>query len=398
MEKDIDGLIIDGEYELFNIIFFEGKYDQVFDNYFNFYVEKSSRNFERLVGYTSWYNYFNKINEDIIIRDLEGLHLKVGKEANTFQIDDGYQNKIGDWLSVDKSKFPNGMKHIAQKIHEKGYKAGIWLSPFSAQFKSCLTLEHPDWILKNKYGKKTIGGLAWGRFYVIDIDNKDAREYIKHVFNVMINDWGFDLIKLDFLYCIAIEPRNGKTRGQLMHEAIDLLRDCCGNKIALDCGVPLSATWGKLDSCRIGSDVGLSFKDRLYTSTINQEIGSTGLSITNSIFRRHLNGRVFSSDSDVFFLRNDGKKLAKYNIEQKKLLAKINHIFGNVLFVSDNVQNYEESSFEILKKSFNKFNGKVISAEFIDRNNIIIKYIENGTTKKITLNTVNGKNITEIIE
>ena len=118
----------------------------------------------------------------------------------------------------------------------------------------------------------------------------------------MITGWGLDLFKLDYLYCAAIEPRNGKTRGQLMREAIDFLRECCKDKIIIGCGVPLSPTWDKFESCRIGCDVGLTFKNRYYTSTINQEVGSTKLSINNSIYRRHLNERVFSNDSDVFFV------------------------------------------------------------------------------------------------
>lgn len=70
--------------------------------------------------------------------------------VNTFQIDDGYQTAVGDWLSIDLKKFPSGMKHIADSIHSKGFQAGIWLAPFGAQKNSKLAAEHPDWLIKDK--------------------------------------------------------------------------------------------------------------------------------------------------------------------------------------------------------------------------------------------------------
>ena len=76
---------------------------------------------ERLFGYTSWYNYYQNINEEIILKDLDALDSRF----NIFQIDDGYETFVGDWLDIDQKKFPNGLKPIVDKIHEKGFKAGI---------------------------------------------------------------------------------------------------------------------------------------------------------------------------------------------------------------------------------------------------------------------------------
>lgn len=115
-----------------------------------------------LAGYTSWYNYYQNINEEIILRDLEGLE-RAGESANIFQIDDGYETKVGDW-DIDATKFPNGLKPIVDRIHEKGLKAGLWLAPFAVQFGANLVKEHPDWFIRNKRGRKVISGIAWGGF------------------------------------------------------------------------------------------------------------------------------------------------------------------------------------------------------------------------------------------
>lgn len=48
-------------------------------------------------GYTTWYNYYGNVTEKIVKRDLQAL-LRLTEKLDIFQIDDGYQNAIGDWL------------------------------------------------------------------------------------------------------------------------------------------------------------------------------------------------------------------------------------------------------------------------------------------------------------
>lgn len=398
IEKDLEGVTILGDYEIFNVTQHVGTYDEVFDAYFAEYPEKSTGRVDHFAGYTSWYNYFQNITEDIVLRDLEGLHAKVGAGANIFQIDDGYESKVGDWLNVDPEKFPGGMAHIADEIHKKGYKAGIWLAPFAAEFKANIVKEHPDWFIRDKKGKLLIGGMSWNGFYVLDIEKEEVKDYIRKVFNVVFDEWGYDMVKLDFLYSVAILPAYNKSRGQLMCEAMEFLCECCKDKIILGCGVPLGASFGKVDACRISCDVELSFKEKWYVKVTNQEIISAKNAMNNTIFRRHLNGRIFANDPDVFFLRDDGMKPAKFSMAQKKLLAKVNNTFGSVLFVSDNVGAYDDEKVEILKKSYEKFDGQVLSAEYIDDEHIEIVYVENGVKQRFVYNNLTGENSVEVIK
>ena len=388
--KDVEGLTIDGEYELFNTVHTIGTYDAVFDRYFEAYPLKHTGRVDHFAGYTSWYNYFQNIDEKIILRDLEGLK-RAGDAANIFQIDDGYETYVGDW-DLDTKKFPNGMASIVDKIHAAGYKAGLWLAPFAAEFKANIVKEHPEWLIKNEKGKNQFSGIAWNGFYALDIEQQEVRDYIKAYFDKVFDDWGFDMVKLDFLYAACINPRNGKTRGQLMCEAMDFLRECCRDKIILGCGVPLGPSFGIVDACRISCDVELSFKERYYTKVTNQEIISAKMAMNNSIFRRHLNGRIMANDPDVFFLRDDGMKPAKFTMEQKKLLAKINHMFGSVLFVSDDIGAYDDEKMQILLDSYKEFDGKVISAEYVSHDEIEIVYEKDGKRHTLKFNTLTGAN------
>lgn len=391
--KDVEGLETDDEIILLDVVCFNGEYNEVFDKYFgsmNLRKPKAAH----LSGYTSWYNYFQKINEKIILRDLNGLD-RAKDSVSIFQIDDGYESKVGDWLIPDYRKFPNGMKPIADAIHAKGYLAGIWIAPFSAQRSSIIAKDHPEWLVKdNETGKPLLGCVGWGGAYTLDIYNGEAREYIRNFFKIILNDWGFDMVKLDFLYSEAMQPRNGKSRGQIMCEAMDFLRECVGeDKLILGCGVPLGPSFGVVDACRISCDVDLKYSPKYYNKMgINLELPSAQNAITNSIFRRHLNGRVFCNDPDVFFLR---EKNLTFTREQKLLLGKINNLCGDVLFVSDNAGDYSDEDITLLKKFFKKNECVITSAGFRNENEIQIFYTEGEKKKTLEFNLVTGKSNVE---
>ena len=339
---------------------------------------------EKLAGYTSWYNYFANIDASTIRRDLNGLisatkGLQVAKDSEIFQIDDGWQTAVGDW-KIDAVKFPmpandkGGLAAIVDEVHKAGMKAGLWLAPFCVGSDAEVLRKNPGWILKTRKGgkKKAIAGFnGWGGpldpFYAFDLENEEVRKHIKDVFK-KVWEWGFDLVKLDFLYAACMFPRGGKTRGRLMHEAMKFLREEClddkkinggGQKLLLGCGVPIVSALGYVEACRIGCDVDLTYKPRFYGKCTNEEIVSAGNAMNNTIWRSHLDGNFFLADPDVFFLRGEkapertkvaqdiAKKGKKYRAVgegkgviftngEKDMLRKINSTFGSVLFVSDN--------------------------------------------------------------
>jgi len=398
VEKDVEGLTISEPYEMFDIVRVVGGYDEVFEKYFAAMGLPAKKRVDRLTGYTSWYNYFQKIDEKIILRDLKGLS-RARESVNIFQIDDGYEPFVGDWLDYNGKDFPNGMKTIADAVHREGYLAGIWLAPFNVQRgKSRILKEHPDWLIRNPDGKPQLGCVAWGGAYTLDIYNPEVREHLKNVFDTVLNDWGYDMVKLDFLYSQCRTPRNNKTRGTIMCEAMDFLRECVGDKLILGCGVPLGPAFGVVDACRISCDVDLSYGGKFYNSmSINNELPSAQNAINNSMFRRHLNGRAFLNDPDVFFLRDHN---LTFTWEQKLLLAKINNLFGRVLFVSDDAGEYSEAELEVLKETFRESDAKILDVKCVGARadgNYEIKFIENGEEKLLYFNLFTGaSNILEV--
>ena len=106
------------------------------------------------------------------------------------------------------------------------------------------------------------------------------------------------------------------------------------------------------------------------------------------MYRRHLNGRVFCSDPDVFFLRYSN---LKFDMRQKMLLGGINHIFGGVLFVSDDAKEYREADIKAVKLFFSENKDiKVVSVDRAVGDKYVIRIEKDGNQDVIWFCLNNG--------
>ncbi|MBE7002949.1 MAG: alpha-galactosidase [Ruminococcaceae bacterium] len=338
IERDCENVRCGGEFHAFDLFYAEGGENEVFDAWFEA-LHIRPRTEKKLAGYSSWYNRYQDINEKSILDDLAGC-AEMLEPGDLFQIDDGWEPFVGDWLEPDAKKFPNGMKSAVEAIHAKGFEAGLWLAPFVAQEGSALQREHPDWLLLHD-GAPWSDGCNWGGFYSLDIDNPAVLDYLERVFRRVFDEWGFDLVKLDFLYGAAPFGTESESRGGRMIRSMELLRTWCGEKKILGCGVPVMTAFGLVDYCRVSCDVSLDWDDKPHMRLIHRERVSTRHAIGNSVFRRQLNGRAYWSDPDVFFLREDNVKLTK---RQKDMLAALDAVIGGVFLHSDDMSKYSEAA------------------------------------------------------
>jgi len=380
INKDVDGETLDHSISL-DILFEQGKEDLIFDHYFKLLGIKKSTEPDRM-GWTSWYNYYQNISETIVLDNLKAASV-LSPKMGIFQIDDGYQTAVGDWMSVDKVKFPSGMKYIADSIKSQGSLAGLWMAPLVAQRSSQLVKDHYDWILKDDLGQPEWAGSGWGGFYCLDLEKQEVKDYIRACFDVVLNEWGYDLVKLDFLYAAALGHHPTKTRGQRSAEAMDFIRDCVKDKLILGCGVPLGSAFGLVDYCRIGPDVSLDWKGPWYFELIHREKVSTKNAILNAIGRRHLNHRAFLNDPDVFLLRNTNIQM---NNSQKEILAHVNRIFGSLLFTSDLISDYDQSQKDLLNITYALKKKTINSVTYPHKDGVVVNYSEEGKNYKAYIN------------
>ena len=336
----------------------------------------------KIIGYTSWYNYYQNINEEIILRDLEGLD----NRFNLFQIDDGYEAFVGDWLNIDKNKFPNGFNDIVNKIHNKGFKAGIWLAPFVAEEKSDLYQNHKELFKKDSHGNFIKCGGNWSGFYLLDIDNKDTLDYIRKCLEYYM-DMGFDFFKLDFLYAVSLPRYYDKTKAMATDNAYKFLREVLKDKLILGCGAIPFSSYTYFDYLRVGPDVSLQFDDVWFMRLAHRERISTKVTLQNTIYRSIFNNHLFLNDPDVFLLRSDNIKLSH---KQKESLLIINALFGSVLMTSDNLSSYDEKTKELLDYALDLYNNASDIKYERDKEYILISCKWNNKTLNYKYNTKKG--------
>jgi len=342
----------------------------------------SGRKAEKLLGYTSWYNYYQNVNEEILLRDLASLD----DRFDLFQIDDGYETFVGDWLDVDPVKFPRGLAPFVELTHERGIRAGIWLAPFVAESKSRLFTERPDLFRRGEDGEPVLCGSNWSGFYALDLENPEAMDYIRRCLT-RYAEMGFDFFKLDFLYAACLPVYAGKTRARAAADAFRFLRECLGDKLILGCGAPLFPAAGKFDYMRVGPDVSLKFDDAWYMRWMHRERVSTKVTLQNTVYRSFLDGALFGCDPDVFLLRDENLRLSP---ARRKALVTLNALFGRLLMTSDNIADYDYEKLETLSRALALFRRANVTGYQRDGNLIRVSYAQNGQETEIRYDTRKG--------
>jgi alpha-galactosidase len=340
VRKDIGGLQLTHSFPALEFVICRGETEAVYDAYFAaLAIEKPSA--PPSIGWTSWYQYFTHVSEDIVLKNLASFRELCPEPGAIFQIDDGWQTCVGDWLSA-KPTFPKGMGDIAAQIRAAGCLPGLWLAPFVVAKDSEILRKNPEWLLKAPNGKPLRAGWnpMWGGwYYVLDFYHPAVREYLSGVLHMATEKWGYALLKLDFLFAVCLAPPPTKTRGQVMYEAMEFLRHNIGSKRMLACGVPLGAAFGLADYCRIGGDIHLRWEHRLLAFLRHRERVSTLASLRSTLNRWPLNGRAFQNDPDVYILRKETQHLSP---AQQYTVLIVNILLGNLWFTSDDVGTYSE--------------------------------------------------------
>lgn len=352
MTTDLEGISMDETDEITAVRMIETNSKDDFIRQSGFIKRKP----EKITGWTSWYNYYTNISSEILEKNIDLLD-KSKLPLDVFQIDDGYFTAVGDWLKPNAG-FPDGMGPVAKKIRDKGWKPGIWLAPFVCEHESTIFKDKSNWILRDSKNRLQTAGWNpnWsGVFYPLDIYNTEFRDYLAEVFSTMKDDWGYSFFKLDFLYAACVIPRNGKTRAQVMTDALDLLNELTKGALLLTCGVPIAPAMGKCDYCRIGADISHGMEDHFLKSIGYRERVSTFSAISNTKTRAFLDGYAFGNDPDVFILRNT--KEIKMSEAEKDILFRTNMDHSSLVFFSDDVSTYSEETLEKVKKAFEKHKG-----------------------------------------
>ena len=322
----LDSTSLIGSYEFGEGAWFiaRGSEDDVFQSYANLLAEKFGKTrYEKAPRvWCSWYSLYKWINEHIILNALNSLG---DLPFDVFQIDDGWQITHGDWEPT--RKFPSGMSELALRISATGRIPGIWLAPFMVTKLSSIYRDHPDWLLRDEHGRPVPVGITWeGVPYALDTTHPAVLEWLDKLIR-KVRGWGYEYLKLDFLYAGAIP---GKRHQEIPREvayrnAMQVMRAAAGDAYILACGAPIIPSLGLCDGIRIGPDVSPYWLNTPLTIWLNNPNDtSTQNSVRTSIHRMWLKSLV-NIDPDVMFFRSRHNAL---KLHERQLLQDLGTITG----------------------------------------------------------------------
>ncbi len=250
----------------------------------------------------SWYSLYTAIDEALLKRVFDEL---ADLPFDVFQVDDGWQMGIGDWEPNDK--FPSGMETLAAKIRASGRTPGLWLAPLIVVPSSALYRQHQDWLLRDADGKLVSAGFNWGQpLYALDTTHPAVLDWLAALMK-RVRAWGFDYLKLDFLYAGALP---GKRHADVPREAayrqgLGILREAMGTEAYfLACGAPIIPSLGLCDALRIGPDVAGNWENyRDATLLYNLTTPGVKNAIRTTVNRLWLSPLV-ATDPDVAYFRS----------------------------------------------------------------------------------------------
>jgi len=159
-------------------------------------LPKKHRNELRPVLYNSWYATAFNVNEEHQLA-LAKIAKEIGVEM--FVIDDGWfkgrvnsHAGLGDW-TVDKNKFPNGLKPMIDKINDMGLDFGIWIEPEMVNPNSDLYRAHPDWVFHYPNRTRHTGRNQ----LMLNLAREDVYEYLYNSFHKLLKENNIKFIKWD---------------------------------------------------------------------------------------------------------------------------------------------------------------------------------------------------------
>lgn len=328
-------------------------------------------------GWESWYNHYSKINEKLILEDLQKINQtkniinSYNSTSKIFQIDDGWEKALGDW-EIRSDRFPNGFAQITKDIEAKGYIPGLWIAPFIIDLRSETANEHPDWILTDENGNLVPAGYnpLWGKkgtFYCLDLSRDDVIAHLLSIIDTIINTWGFRYIKLDFLYAgmlwgnYAQKTASYKIYSRAIKTLTSKVQNKDGKPVAyLGCGAPFELSFTSLPLSRIGCDTFEKWKNPLLRLLNWNGRNEAYMNVKDTLGHALWNNTIFMNDPDVIFIRSENCSLTE---NQKYLIAGINELFGSQLMYSDDPGNTGEQEKAITKKILD-FSEKYKNEEF----------------------------------
>ena len=106
-------------------------------------------------------------------------------DAGWYPCGDGWPH-VGTW-EPDPTRFPRGIRAVADHAHAKGLKLILWFEPERVTPGTWLYEKHPEWLLGNDGGTK-----------LLNLGDPKARQWLTDHVDKLLTEQGIDLYRQDF--------------------------------------------------------------------------------------------------------------------------------------------------------------------------------------------------------
>lgn len=286
---------------------------------------------EMPTGWCSWYFYYNRVTEADVLANLEVMRDQ-GRAGELVQIDDGYQAATGDWLTAN-AKFPSGMGNVAARIRAAGLRPGLWLAPLVLHESSVALSERPEMALRDRGGAMIFVETWLGRCAVLDCTHPAAEEWLRHVTQTVVREWGYKYLKLDAL-AFAARPADearyyarGTTAPGNLRRGLQIIREAAGdNAFILGCTCHFGPAIGLVDAMRVGPDVKETWDDGTNPSVRH--------ALRMTLQRNWMHRRWWLNDPDCLIVRDTDTSLSEAEV---RFLATGIAMSGGMVIASDDL-------------------------------------------------------------
>lgn len=287
-------------------------------------------------GWCSWYTYWDEVAEPDVMKNLASAALLADEiPLEVLQLDDGYQAAWGDWTQRN-ARFPHDLSWLAERIHGSDFTPGLWLAPLVLHTSSQLAQRHPEWLLRNRRGRPVSAGLVSGAIgRALDPTHPGVQTYLRELAQTAVQEWGYEYLKLDFMYAGALAGRRHNprlTRAQAMRLAFQIIRETVGEATyLLGCGAPLASAIGLVDAMRIAPDTAPDWSPR-WPLRDNPSMPSLRNSLHGVASRAWMHNRWWTNDPDPLLMRDTQTQLTDDEVRAQVTLLGLS---GGTFMLSD---------------------------------------------------------------
>ena len=304
-------------------------------------------------GWLSYYCHFERPTEQAILDDLAVAGGLVDHGMSFFLIEawqrHANRQPCKEFYSesrCDRAKFPHGMKWMADRIRAQGLRPGLWTIPLGTGNPTVYRAS-PRMFLHDAEGRPLSD---WSGLYMFDPTHPAARAHIREQLRTMVEDWGYEFLKLDGLsgrddhygewFYAQPEVRRAFSRpmAEPFRTTIQLIRRALGTRTFFHACAAFyhGASAGIPDGARAGGDVFYCGQSPSWHS-----VRAAAKVVLESLFT---NRYLWHADPDVLCVRRP------LSVGEAQAWASLFGLTGIFMASSDKLSKLPRSRLDILKR------------------------------------------------